>query len=172
MRVAHRVSRGVALLGGMVVLVITLLISYDVGMRYLFDDPQLFVDELAGFLQVFVIFSGLAYAFTKGTHVRVDLLTAQLRPARRAGLRLASLLAGVLVILIVTWVTATSAFTAYDYGRVSTVEQYPLWLPMAMIPLGLGFLAWVMLAALRKQWRILRGDAAQIDEIALIEEAL
>ena len=170
MKSAARVARWLALAGGVVALVITLLITYDVGMRYLFDDPQLFVDELAGFLQVFVIFSGLAYAFTSGAHVRVDLLTSHLRPVRRARLRLVSLAAGLAVLMLVTWVTALSAYTAFDYGRVSTVELYPLWIPMVMIPLGLLFLAWVMLVALRHQWRALKRDGQQADEIVLREE--
>ena len=84
MRAIARASRAIALLAGVVVLAITLLVSYDVGMRYLFDAPQLFVDELAGFLQVFVIFAGLAYTFVSGGHVRVDLVTGRLAPQARA----------------------------------------------------------------------------------------
>ena len=74
-------AAGVAgLLAGFATLAIVLLISYDVGMRYFFDQPQLFVDELASFLQVLVIFGGAAYTFRAGGHVRVDLLTGHLRP--------------------------------------------------------------------------------------------
>ena len=41
-----RAANAAALLGGVVTLVITLLISFDVLMRYFFDAPQLFVDDL------------------------------------------------------------------------------------------------------------------------------
>ena len=53
-------------------------------MRYFFNEPQLFVDELASFLELLVVFGGAAYTFRAGGHVRVDLLTAHLAPAARA----------------------------------------------------------------------------------------
>lgn len=42
----ERTAKAAALLGGVVTVVITLLISFDVLMRYFLDAPQLFVDEL------------------------------------------------------------------------------------------------------------------------------
>lgn len=165
MKSTDRLARWAALLSGLLILIITLLISFDVGMRYLFDSPQLFVDELSGFLQVAVIFLGLAYAFTTGTHVRVDLLTTRLAGPVRARLRLLTLFAGLVLVLIVSWVTAQSAYTAFDYGRVSTVELYPLWIPMVMIPVGLLLFAIVLAAALRRQWQVLRSKGARADEI-------
>ncbi len=165
-----RIARAIALLAGAMVLAITLLVSYDVGMRYLFDAPQLFVDELAGFLQVFVIFAGLAYAFVSGGHVRVDIVTARLRGPVRARLRVFTLLAGIVVLLIASWVTGSSAITAHAYGRVSTVELYPLWVPMIAIPSGLLLMALAMGAAAWRQWRTLRAVRDAADEITLRED--
>ena len=54
----RRAADVAALLAGFATLAIVLLVSYDVLMRYFFDRPQLFVDELASFLQVLVIFGG------------------------------------------------------------------------------------------------------------------
>ena len=165
MKGTDRLARWAALLSGVIILIITLLISFDVGMRYLFDSPQLFVDELSGFLQVALIFLGLAYAFTTGAHVRVDLLTTRLAGPVRARLRLFTLSVGLVLVLVVSWVTARSAHTAFDYGRVSTVELYPLWIPMVMIPLGLLLFAVVLAAALRRQWQGGRRRGPQADEI-------
>ena len=115
-------AAGVAsLLAGFATLAIVLLVSYDVLMRYFFDRPQLFVDEVASFLQVLVIFGGAAYTFRVGGHVRVDLITGILRPAVRAWLRLGTLVLGVVFLTVVIWVTTHSAYTAYSYGRVSAV---------------------------------------------------
>src|SRR5712691_5012097 len=136
-------------------------------MRYFFNEPQLFVDELASFLEVLVIFGGLAQTFRVGGHVRVDLLTSRLPAPARAWLRLVTLVIGLAFLAIVMWTTAQSALTAYRYGRVSAVMLYPLWLPMVVIPLGLGLMAATMLVALRRQVRVLgRGDA---DEVAPTE---
>lgn len=162
-----RLARLSGLAGGIAVVVVTLLVSFDVLMRYFLNEPQLFVDELAGFLQVAIIFLGLAYTFLSGGHVRVDLLTAHMRPRRRARLRVVTLALCVALLLLITWTTAEAVFTAIDFGRVSAVMLYPLWLPMVLIPMGLLLLAMVMLWALIRQIRMLRVRGIEPDEVPL-----
>src|SRR5205807_2215680 len=146
-------SKAAGLLAGLGVLAMAGLITFDVLMRYFLDRPQLFVDELASFLQVFVVFAGLAYTFRAGGHVRVDLVTSSLPRPVRAWLRVVTLAIGVGFLAVVIWVTAQSALAAYRYGRVSAVMLYPLWMPMALIPLGLALMAVAMTAALARQVR-------------------
>ena len=160
-----------ALLAGFATLAIVVLVSYDVFMRYFFDRPQLFVDEVASFLQVLLIFGGAAYTFRVGGHVRVDLITNVSRSAVRAWLRLLTLLLGVVMLAVIIWVTTRSASTAYRYGRVSAVMLYPLWFPMAFIPAGLLLMGIAMLAALVRQIRLTFGPAATRDEVAPDDEA-
>lgn len=160
-------AAGVAgLLAGFATLAIVVLISYDVFMRYFFDRPQLFVDEVASFLEVLVVFGGAAYTFRAGGHVRVDLLTGHVRPAARAWLRLVTLALGVVFLAVVIWVTGRSAISAYRLGRVSAVMLYPLWLPMAVIPAGLALMALAMLVTLRRQVRTLLGPPSARNEVA------
>ena len=154
-----------ALLAGFATLAIVLLISYDVAMRYFFEQPQLFVDEVASFLEVLVVFGGAAYTFRVGGHVRVDLVTGRLGPAARAWLRVVTLGLGVVFLAVVIWVTVQSGITAFRYGRVSTVMLYPLWLPMLLIPAGLALMALAMLAALTRQVRAALGPPSARDEV-------
>jgi TRAP-type C4-dicarboxylate transport system permease small subunit len=163
--VIARAAGVAALLAGFATLAIVLLVSCDVLMRYFLDRPQLFVDEVASFLQVLLIFGGAAYTFRVGGHVRVDLLTARLPPAARAWLRLGTLVLGLVFLAVVIWVTTQSAITAYRYGRVSAVMLYPLWLPMAFIPAGLALMALAMLAALVRQVKLALGPAGRRDEV-------
>jgi TRAP-type C4-dicarboxylate transport system permease small subunit len=165
--VIDRASRVAALLAGLGVLVITLLITFDVLMRYFLDRPQLFVDEVASFIQVFVIFAGLAYTFRTGGHVRVDLVTSHLRPPVRAWLRVVTLAIGAAFLVLVMWVTAQSTLASYRYGRVSAVMLYPLWIPMSLIPLGLGLMAAAMVVALARQVRASAGPPSGRDEVPL-----
>ena len=160
-------SRAAGLLAGVGVLAITGLITFDVLMRYFFDRPQLFVDEVASFIQVFVVFAGLAYTFRAGGHVRVDLVTSSLPRPVRAWLRVVTLALGVAFLAVVMWVTAQSALAGYRYGRVSAVMLYPLWIPMALIPLGLSLMAIAMLAALVRQVRAGLGPPDGRDEVPL-----
>lgn len=160
-----RLSWAAALVSGLAALIIAVSISADVLLRYFFNAPLLFVDEVASFLLVLVIFGGLAYTFRTGGHVRVDLVTTHLPPAVRAWLRAGGLLLGIAFILLVSWTTLQSALTAYRYGRVSTVMLYPLWLPMLLIPAGLLLMSAVMLGALRRQLRAALGPPAGRDEV-------
>jgi TRAP-type C4-dicarboxylate transport system permease small subunit len=168
--VIARAAGVAALLAGFATLAIVLLVSYDVLMRYFVNQPQLFVDEVASFLQVLLIFGGAAYTLGVGGHVRVDLLTMRVPPAARAWLRLGTLALGVAFLAVVIWVTTQSAVTAYRYGRVSAVMLYPLWLPMAFIPAGLALMALAMLAALVRQVKLALGPAGRRDEVAPDQE--
>jgi len=167
--VIGHVARAAATLAGAATLAIILLVSYDVLMRYFFDRPQLFVDELASFLEVLVIFGGAAYTFRVGGHVRVDLITSHLSPPARAWLRTAALVVGIAFLATVIWTTTQSALTAYRYGRVSAVMLYPLWLPMLVIPAGLALMVVAMLLTLARQVGALRTIRA--DEVPPAEGA-
>jgi TRAP-type C4-dicarboxylate transport system permease small subunit len=145
-----RLAGVAALLAGFATLAIVLLISYDVAMRYFFDRPQIFVDEVASFLEVLVVFGGAAYTYRVGGHVRVDLLTGRLRPSGRAWLRVFTLVLGIAFLAGVVWVTTQSGITAWRYGRVSAVMLYPLWLPMFHIPAGLVLMTLAMLVTLAR----------------------
>ena len=160
-----RAAEVAGLLAGFATLAIVLLVSYDVFMRYFFDQPQLFVDEIASFLQVLLIFGGAAYTFRVGGHVRVDLVTNIVSKHARAWLRLATLVMGIVLLLVLMWVTTQSAWTALRYGRVSAVMLYPLWLPMAFIPAGLLLMALTMMVALVRQVKLTFGPAQRRDEV-------
>ena len=157
-------SKAAGLLAGLGVLVMAGLITFDVLMRYFLDRPQLFVDELASFLQVFVVFAALAYTFRAGGHVRVDLVTSSLARPVRAWLRVVTLALGLAFLAAVIWVTAQSGLNAYGYGRVSAVMLYPLWIPMLFIPAGLLLMAVAMLAAFVRQVSATLGPPEGRDE--------
>ena len=167
-----RASKAAALLSGLATLVLALLISFDVLMRYFFNRPQLLVDELGPFLLLLVIFGAAAQTYRVGGHVRVDLVTSHLPPAARAWLRLLNLALGLVFLAVVIWVTGQSALTAYRYGRVSAVLLYPLWVPMLLIPAGLFLMALCMVETLRRQFRAARGPRARRDEVPPSPEAL
>lgn len=152
-------------MSGLATLVLALLISFDVLMRYFLNRPQLIVDEVGPFLLLLVVFGAAAQTYRAGGHVRVDLVTSLLPPAARAWLRLLNLALGLVFLAVVIWVTGQSALTAYRYGRVSAVMLYPLWVPMLLIPAGLLLMALCMVGTLRRQLRAALGPRAGRDEV-------
>lgn len=162
----ERASRAASILGGLATLAVTAMITLDVLMRYFLNRPLLFVDELASFLQVLIIFGGLAYTFVVGGHVRVDLVTAHLRPLAAAWLRVVTLSLGLALLAVVIWVTTQSALSAYRYDRVSTVMLWPIWLPMLLIPAGLALMGLAMLATFARQLRAVLSPAGERREVS------
>jgi len=163
--VIARTSRAAAFLGGLATLVIAGTATADVLLRYLLNRPLLGMDEIAGFLQVLIVFWGCAYTFQQGGHIRVDLVTSHLPGPVRAWLRVLSLLLGLAFLGVVCWVTTQSALTAYRYQRVSVVMLYALWPAMLLIPTGLALMAVAMLAALGRQLRAALGPREGRDEV-------
>ena len=164
-------SKAASFLGGLAILVLAGAITSDVLLRYFLNRPLLGVDEIAGFLQVLVVFWGCAHAFREGGHIRVDLVTSHLPGPLRAWHRVVTLALGLLLLGVVCWVTTQSALTAYRYQRVSAVMLYPLWPAMLLIPTGLALMAVAMLATLGRQLRAALGPRAARDEVAPVGDA-
>jgi len=169
--VIGRASKAASFLGGLATLFIAGAVTCDVLLRYFLNQPLLGVDEIAGFLQVLVVFWGCAHAFREGGHIRVDLVTSHLPGPLRAWLRVVTLALGLLLLGVVCWVTTQSALTAYRYQRVSAVMLYPLWPAMLLIPTGLALMAVAMLATLGRQLRAALGPRAARDEVAPVGDA-
>lgn len=151
--ILDRVSSGAAFIAGLAVLAMTVMVSFDVLMRYFLNQPQLFVDELASFLLVGIIFWGAAQTFQKGGHIRVDLITNRLSPKVRRVLRIITLAIGIIFLAIVACETVASSVIAYRQERVSAVMIYPLWIPMLLIPIGLALMMLVMAVSLIREYR-------------------
>jgi len=163
-------SKALGFLGGLATLAMTGLITFDVLMRYFLNAPQLFVDEIVGFLQVLVVFWGLAYTFQVRGHIRVDLVTNHLGGRVRAWCRVVTLTVGLVLVGVLSWVTLDSTLTAYRYGRVSTVMLYPLWPAMLLIPTGLALMGVAMLRALQRQLRAARAGRDEVTPLELEPE--
>lgn len=125
-------------------------------MRYLLDQPQLFVDDLTCFLLVAVIFLGTAPTFYKGGHIRVDLVTSRLKPKSQTRLRAITLVIGIVLLGMIAYETMVSTLVAFQTDRVSAVMNYPLWIGMLFIPLGLILMAFFMAVGLVKETRAKR----------------
>lgn len=160
-----RASKAASFLGGLATLFIAGATTSDVLLRYFLNRPLLGVDEVAGFLQVLVVFWGCAYTFQQGGHIRVDLVTSHLPGPVRAWLRVVTLLLGLAFLGVVCWVTTQSALTAYRYQRVSVVMLYVLWPAMLLIPTGLALMAVAMLATLGRQVRAALGPREGREEV-------
>lgn len=76
------------ILVGILLGLMCLLIFSNVVMRYAFDHPLYFADELACFMMIWMAFIGAAVNLKKGEHIKVAILMERLRPKWRLRLKI------------------------------------------------------------------------------------
>lgn len=157
----ERLSEAITLVTGATVLVTTLLITFDVLMRYFLNQPQLFVDELTSFFLVGIIFVGTGPTFYRGGHIRVDLVTNCLGPKNQRRLRIITLAVGLVLLGIIIRETFISTLAASRMGRVSAVMLYPIWIAMVWVPIGLTLMAFFMGVSFYREWRVKKGKESE-----------
>ena len=129
------------MIGGFAVIAMTGLIVADVIGRH-FGRSVLVANELSGYALVALIFGGLAYTEAGGRHIAIT-TAIELLPAgaRRAVDRVVLGLATVFTAWL-AWFSLLPARQDFEMGTRSIAGSgVPLWIPEALIPLGLALLA-------------------------------
>lgn len=154
-RTIDLLCRGSMALAAITILISLALIGWAVVMRYFFNAPPVWVDEVVGHLLVATVMLAVAQTFRRGEHIGVDVLIERL-PA--GGKRLATAWSALvcaivaLVLIVGGWQTAMLARTL---GLVTEGHlEWPTWLLMLLMPAGGALL---LLATLETLWRTSAG---------------
>ncbi len=142
------ISNGLAIISGITILVITLIVTADVGMRYLLNRPLLFAGETCEFLLCLIVFAALPHTFQKDGHIRIDLITRMLPPRFRYRMRMATFGIGIFYLIIFTWQIWLFIKESYSYNRESTVLLFPIWIPQLAMLIGAIALTFVVVLAM------------------------
>lgn len=155
--VLFHVARGLAAVGGLLLVVVALMSVASIASRALLGTALLGDFELVQIGCAVAVASFLPWGQMRGSHVRVDCFTATLRPGRRAALDgIGAGLLGACAALI-AWRMLVGAFELYASRETSMLLGVPIWGAYAtMIP------SFVLLAltAFYTSWRSFRGEAA------------
>jgi len=111
-----RVLRGLALIAGALILLLTFYTVLDVVLRYVFNAPFRGSLEFTQFSMAAIVFLGLAYCGWTGGHVAVDILE---RPLEKPGLRWVS------VVLALVSATLFAAIAWYSFNEaMATMNRF------------------------------------------------
>ena len=77
-RVTERVSTWLAELAAVSALLLTVVVTYSVIMRFVFNSSLAWTDELATYCLLWMVFFGLTYTLYVGAHIRIDFFTVML----------------------------------------------------------------------------------------------
>jgi TRAP-type C4-dicarboxylate transport system permease small subunit len=136
-RIAAPASYGLAAAGVLALVAMMAIVTFDVVLRYFFNDPTVWAGEVASFLTIAVVFLGLAQNMREGDHIRIDVLS-RLLPSRMQ-LVLDVVAHGIAIVFSV--ILFMGCWVRFDnfWVRHTTSDSplmVPLWIPMLPVLAG------------------------------------
>lgn len=138
----HWFTRGLQMIGQVVLAFMAVTICYDALMRYVFAAPTNWSLEVNTFLIIYLAVMTAAEVEREDGHIRITFLVEKAPPTVRR--LIAALIGAVGVVFcgILAWRGGLLALQAVEYGeRVSSAFGTPIVIPYAMLPIGFGALA-------------------------------
>ncbi len=127
------------LAGAGVVFLVTMMfiVTFDVILRYFFDNPTVWAGEVASFLTISVVFLGLAQNIRLDDHIRIDVFT-NLMPERTRLLFDVIAHAVAIVFSVALFVACWLRFENFWIRQTVSDSpiMVPLWIPMVPVLIG------------------------------------
>jgi len=132
------------------------IVFYEVVMRYIFNSPTIWVEEISRFLQIWATYLALTYSFHKRDFIRITFIYDKLS---LRGQRFLDIISFVFIIFFSSvvvyygWIIAKDSF---DVGRTSSsMLDLPAFISEFAIPICFGFLLFKVVVELIKNILIL-----------------
>ena len=117
------------------------IVSYEVIMRYLFNSPTIWVNEVSRFLQIWATYLALTYSFHKQDFIRITVIYDRLN---ENGKKILDFISFIFILIFSSFVVYYGWIIAYDSLKVgrtsSTILDVPSFLTELAIPLCFAFL--------------------------------
>lgn len=160
-----RVSGATGLVGACLVLPLTVVMFYEVVLRFIFDLPTFWAYELAWMLTGAHFALGVGYVLREGKHVRVDFLYERFGPRTRAAIDL--LTQAVFLAPLIAWTTVILGDKALTAWRIGEVSGESAWNPVVwplQLTVFLGFVVFatqILAEIIRNASTLFRGHEEQ-----------
>jgi TRAP-type C4-dicarboxylate transport system permease small subunit len=130
-----------AVVMGWLVVVMMLLTTVSVVLRYFFRAPIFWSVEICQYLLLWSFFLGVGYTTAVGGHVRVDMLLNRLSAKNRKFLDIVTLSMSIVFGAVITWQTWRLLMRAYSFDWHSETLLAVYLVPIyAIMPVGCGLL--------------------------------
>jgi C4-dicarboxylate transporter DctQ subunit len=125
------------IVSGVLIIFLTISICVDVCMRYFFKAPVTWVDEIAGFIQLYIAFLVAAWVLRRDGHVSMDVVLTRFSTKNQAIINAATSLIGAAVFFAVVWFSAMQTLYVFQMDhRTPTLMRVPMFIITAIIPFG------------------------------------
>ena len=130
------------------------IVSYEVIMRYLFNSPTIWVNEVSRFLQIWATYLALTYSFHKKDFIRITVIYDKLN---ESGKKVLDFISFIFILIFSCFVVYYGWLIAYDSLKVgrtsSTILDVPSFLTEFAIPLCFAFLVLRVILEIIKYFR-------------------
>jgi TRAP-type C4-dicarboxylate transport system permease small subunit len=132
-----------------VLLVVSVLLNFAnvIGRKFL-SAPIVGAEEVMNFLMVAVVFLGAGVVAYDGTHINMEIVIDRFPPRLRDGFRALAQIAAIAVVAILVTLGVPIVEHLAQFDERSQAANVPLFIPQAMVPIGLTLLALGALARL------------------------
>ncbi len=160
-RLVRAISLAAAVLAAAILLMIFVIVQYEVVMRYIFNAPTYWTNEVSMFAIAWVGFLGAGYILRIGRQLEIDIVTMRIGPRARRWLGTATDLLGaascaLIAKLSVDFVGISRMMQATSASELDT----PLWIPYLALPIGFTILGLELLVRALVRWDLVRGRDA------------
>ncbi len=136
-----RIENAMAGLATLLLVGITGAVCLEVFMRYVINQPLVWVVELSEYALLYICFLGTAWALRNDNHVKVDIVLNTLPHRVRRVLGVISSLLGISIAAILLIWGTLATWEKFQSGAYNpTVVEFPAWIVLICIPLGSFFL--------------------------------
>ena len=150
-----------------IVVIMTLIICYEVLMRYFLNAPTDWASEINQYLMCAMSMLGGGYCLLVDQHVRVDFFYRTLSTRRQALVELCTWWLALLFCLVLIIKGGETAIDAFVKNKRSmSIMEYPLYPSMVTVPLGAILILLQIVARSMKNIMVLRARADQSDALA------
>ncbi|MGB3425284.1 MAG: TRAP transporter small permease [Castellaniella sp.] len=156
-------ARVAACIAGYALVVLSVLITYDVIVRKLFDASSIGTDEIGGYIVAIMAAFGFTYALLQHAHTRIDIFYQWLPKRLRLLANLLAMAAMASYACFLAWRAWATLAESIEYKSTSNTSLHtPQWIPQSVWLLGLLLFAIVSVALLiHAVWLMVRGNASQ-----------
>lgn len=124
-------------LSGIILLVVTFLLIYDVFARYLLGEPSIWAQAVSQYLMLVAIFLGTSYCFLDDGHVNVEIVIERVGLALRSKLLCIGYLLAAVYSAVMLWYTLKLTFMALRMNWMTMGSfPFPTWILYVVMAFG------------------------------------
>jgi C4-dicarboxylate transporter DctQ subunit len=125
-----------SVLGGIFTGVMTFTVTYAVVLRYAFNRPVGWSEEISTYLMIWAAFLGAAYALKEDAHIGVDLLLSRLPERIKPYFFLFHCVIGLVFCSILFYKGVELVQFSINLNNRSIAIDFPLFIPQLAVPVG------------------------------------